>query len=308
MTEELAQLTFNPIIRREMKHPHGPFVIGGMGGSGLAADATAFLLPRTHIVVHKNYGLPQFTPEHALYIAISYSGNTEETISFANHALKQGKKLAIVASGGKLADIAERNGLPYVSVPEGLVPRGALIYLVRALLALIGADRALTELERVEIDTDSLVAEADEDAHFFLPSVPLLYASERNRALVEVGKICLNEYARTPAFLNVLPELNHHEMQAYDEDMPHGLAHTFRFFLVTDEEDGERICRRVDVVADMMRERGRTVRVVDISKWNRSESLVNLWLRFSIAGRLLAQTRGIDPDTQPFTDEFKRRL
>jgi glucose/mannose-6-phosphate isomerase len=308
MTEELAQLTYVPIVRRPFAHAHGPFVIGGMGGSGLAGATASYLLPRTHVVIHRNYDLPQFTPENALYIAVSYSGNTEETVGFANHVLKQGKKLAIVSSGGKLADIAERYELPYVGVPEGLVPRMALMYMVRAVLAVMGADRALEEIAEVKPNIEGLVEEADEDAHFMLPAVPLIYASTRNFCLAELGKMCLNESARMPAFANQFPELNHNEMQSFDADMPQGLAHTFRFLMIKDDEDHERVTRRMDVFVDLMKDRGRSVRFMDISQKNRSEALVEVWLRFIISARLLGETRGIDPDTQPLVDEFKRLL
>ncbi|MGE5541098.1 MAG: SIS domain-containing protein [Bacillota bacterium] len=308
MKEELArQLTFAPIVRRALEAVPEHLVIGGMGGSALSGDALAFLLPHRHTVVHRGYGLPAFTPSGALHIAVSYSGNTEETISFANAALRQGRRLAVVASGGTLADFAEREHLPLVLVPAGHQPRNALLSMTKALLVLAGEEEVAKRLESTVLDMERLTEEAEEDAHFILPSVPLIYASSHAAVLGRIGKILLNETGRTPAFTNVFSELNHNEMQAFDTDMPEGLEHLFRFVVLIDGHD-PRIVRRMETFRSVMEDRGRMVRMIDLSQHAREGMLIETWYRFAYAAQALAETRGIDPGTVPLIEAFKRLL
>ncbi|MFP5317879.1 MAG: SIS domain-containing protein, partial [Acidimicrobiia bacterium] len=105
-------------------------VVLGMGGSGIAGDillATAAPFMPVPVVVVKGYELPAFVGEGSLVIAISFSGNTEETIEAATEAAMQGAKMAVVASGGGLADLAQGWGAPVVGVPTSIPqPRAAI--------------------------------------------------------------------------------------------------------------------------------------------------------------------------------------
>jgi glucose/mannose-6-phosphate isomerase len=308
ITELSAQLAYVPSVRRPLASIPDTLVIGGMGGSALAGEALRFLAPDRTVLIHRDYGLPSGAPVDALYIALSYSGNTEETLAFANAAIKEGRMLAVVSSGGTLAAFAEREGLPYAEVPAGFVPRNAFMYMVRALLALTAREAEGAALAAVIMPEAELEEDADMDAHFLLQSVPLFYTSDRNRLIGSMAKLILNEAARMPAFANVFPELNHNEMQSFDRDMPEGLEDLFRFVLVKDAADHPRIARRMDVFSDLAKERGRFVRPIEIGERSRAETLAMLWIRFLLAGRKLAQTRGIDPDTQPLIDQFKKLL
>ncbi len=308
MTNLLAQLSSVPDVRRPRTNIPDTLVIGGMGGSALGAEALRFLAPESRILIHRDYGIPWEAPADALHIAISYSGNTEETLAFANAALRQQRPLAVVASGGALAECAERESLPLALIPSGLVPRNAFMYMVRALLALVGKNDVNQALASLTLDEAALEASAEAEAHYLLPGVPLFYTSDRNRLLGQMAKLIMNESARTPAFANVFPELNHNEMQSFDTDMPEGLEHLFRIVLMRDTSDHARIVRRMDTFASLMEERGRSVLVYDSGALARTEVLVHSWLRSILAGRLLAETRGINPDTQPLVDAFKKRL
>ena len=80
-------------------------VIAGMGGSGISANLVESLtwgrIP-IPITVCKSYTIPQFVSPHTLFIASSYSGNTEETIAALNKALLKRAHCIVIASGGKI--------------------------------------------------------------------------------------------------------------------------------------------------------------------------------------------------------------
>lgn len=309
-------MTYDDLIEQVSSIPevHGSvppvqsLVVGGMGGSALAGSALSYLTDEYAVIVHRDYGLPKASLKDSYYIAISYSGNTEETLSFARAALEKNHRVAVVASGGQLLEFARTYNLPYAKLPEGVVPRNAFVYIVRGLLGLLDQHELLDAIARVRPDRDTLAELAQEDAHFFVQGVPLLYTSERNAVFAQLATCILSESARMPSFRNTFPEMNHNELQAFDTDMPEGLTHLFRVLLVRDESDGPRILTRMKVYEDLMRGRHRTVRTVDVEPARRAESLVMFWMRVLFAARLLAETRNINPDTQPLIDEFKKRL
>lgn len=309
-------MTYDDLIQQISSVPdvHGSasrvksVVLGAMGGSALAADALSFLNPEYAAIVHRDYGLPRHAPDQALYIAVSYSGNTEETLHFAHTALERGYRVGVVASGGLLLQFAKTHNLPYAEVQSGHVPRNAYLFLVRGLLGLLGEESLLLELSRVRPGEDALRETAEEDAHYLVHGVPLFYTSERNSVLGRLATLVMDESARTPAFRNTFPEMNHNELQAFDSDMPAGLMHLFRMVLIRDERDDPRVLRRMHIYEKLMRARNQSVRTIDLACDKPAEALVTLWMRLLFAARLLAETRNIDPDTQPLIDEFKTLL
>jgi glucose/mannose-6-phosphate isomerase len=114
--------------------PHAPrrIVIAGMGGSAIGgAILSAYAAPFSDapITVWRDYLLPAWAkgPE-TLVIASSKSGNTEETLSA--YQLAKRNKCAIVAmtTGGKLADDAEKDGIPLWKFIYSAQPRSAVGY------------------------------------------------------------------------------------------------------------------------------------------------------------------------------------
>ena len=100
-------------------------VVLGMGGSGLAGDvmvAVAGPFVPVPITVVKSYDLPDFVGRGSLVFAISFSGNTEETVEAAGEAANAGASLVAVTAGGELGRLAEEWGAPVVPVPTDHPP------------------------------------------------------------------------------------------------------------------------------------------------------------------------------------------
>ncbi len=112
-------------------------VVLGMGGSGISGDiaAAAFNdeLP-VPITVLKQIRTPAFVGPETLAIAVSYSGDTEETVSMASSAVERGAQLVAISCGGRLADVARDAGALHLPCPEGFMPRAAVGALVAPLL------------------------------------------------------------------------------------------------------------------------------------------------------------------------------
>ena len=102
-------------------------VVLGMGGSGIAGDvlvaAAAPFMP-VPITVVKGYEPPDSVGTGSLVFAISFSGDTEETVEAAGSAFEAGASLIVVAGGGALAAMAGEWDVPLVPVPTTIPSPG----------------------------------------------------------------------------------------------------------------------------------------------------------------------------------------
>ena len=117
--------------------PEAPesLVFGGVGGSGIVGDVLSDYCRSTIGIpsfVCRAQQIPNFVGKNTLFIAISYSGETNETLGMLDQAKRAGAQLATVCSGGSLLSLSRREKIPYVKVAEGLLPRVALPELLGA--------------------------------------------------------------------------------------------------------------------------------------------------------------------------------
>nr|MBP9120735.1 SIS domain-containing protein [Ignavibacterium sp.] len=90
-------------------------IISGLGGSAISADLIKNYLVddiEIPIIVNRNYSLPKFASKNTLFIASSYSGNTEETIAALKQAIGIGCKIVCITTGGEVEQIANSKKLP----------------------------------------------------------------------------------------------------------------------------------------------------------------------------------------------------
>ena len=108
-------------------------LVMGMGGSGIAGDVLSLLsseVSTKNITVRKTYSIPNKLLELKPFcLFISYSGNTEETLSGLEEAINNKLDWAVISSGGKLINQALEHNKEYIKIPDGLQPRAAFGYL-----------------------------------------------------------------------------------------------------------------------------------------------------------------------------------
>ena len=114
-------------------------LIAGMGGSAIGGDLlSAYVEPvcQTPVIVHRDYGLPAWGhgPE-TLVIASSHSGNTEETLSAFEQAQSNNCRSLAICTGGKLAEAANKRGIPLWVFEHHGQPRAAVGYSFGLLLS-----------------------------------------------------------------------------------------------------------------------------------------------------------------------------
>ncbi len=122
----------------EMARPKN-ILIAGMGGSAIGADLlAAYAAPYCQIpvTVHRDYDLPAWAHnDETLVIASSHSGNTEETLGAYQQARARGCRVLVISTGGKLAQMARADGVPFWIFEHSGQPRAAVGFSFGLLLA-----------------------------------------------------------------------------------------------------------------------------------------------------------------------------
>jgi len=112
-------------------------IFSGMGGSAIAGDLVRSLLfddLKMPFSVNRDYRIPGYMDSRTLFIASSYSGNTEETVTALKTAGESGCKIVCLSSDGNISEEAEKNGYLLFKIPQGYPPRAALGYSMGVLL------------------------------------------------------------------------------------------------------------------------------------------------------------------------------
>lgn len=310
------QFSYEPRIENEEHLRRSrKVIVAGMGGSHLAAGIVNAWKPALRILIHRDYGLPPIPDEELaeyLVVVISYSGNTEEALDAFETARAKGVPLVAVSVGGKLLERARLAEIPAVTVPDtGIQPRSALGFMTKALLAILGEADGIKELETLPalLRQNDLEAAGTALAETLQERVPVIYASNRNEGVAYNWKIKFNETGKIPAFMNVLPEVNHNEMTGFDViETTKPLSQNFSFLLLADTEDHPKIQKRMRIIAELYEARGFPVVRLALAGGNRFHKIFSSLLTADWAAYYLARRYGTEPEAVPLVTEFKKRI
>ncbi len=262
---QFEQTLFEAVVQnsqndgREIKN----LVVAGMGGSALAAlILKAVVSPELKVPfdIIRDYDLPNYADANTLVIASSYSGNTEETLSVYEQAKARGAQIAILASGGRLMEIAEAESIAHVQLPGGTQPRMSTIAGLKGLVALLIVFGVVRE--SVLTDIENLSDWLREESSAWQPSVPVEHNYAKQIAYEAVGKtpvfygsaltasiaykwrISWNESAKNMAFWNEYPEFNHNEFMGWTS---HPVEKPFAVFDIKSSFDHPRTTKRFEI-------------------------------------------------------------
>ena len=330
MTDMLTQIrSLGEQLRwaANVEPPHiGTFsevLCAGMGGSGIAGDyASAVASPvGTRVVVHKGYGpIPPWAIRvRPLVIAVSYSGNTEETLDLVTAAWESGLPVATVTTGGRLGELSAQHKWGTISVPAGLQPRAAAGYMIGAVIRLLeGAksidDHRLALFEAADL-ADKMTAEgseawnqAAEIAEALEGRIPIIYGGGPISSVVaQRWKTQINENAKVPAWYSVLPELDHNEIVGW-ETMPEKTRDSLGVVSLTDESDHDRVRSRISFTRDLIDEAVPWVGDVVARGTSRLARLTSLTVVGDLVSWMLAERLGVDPAPVATIEKLKKLL
>ncbi|MHA1862420.1 MAG: bifunctional phosphoglucose/phosphomannose isomerase [Candidatus Thorarchaeota archaeon] len=285
----------------------------GMGGSSIAGNYVRALLSKESIIpisVTRDYLLPTHVDTKWVVIAISYSGNTEETLSALSMANEVGSRIIVMTSGGKMAQESKH---PIIHLPKGLQPRAALPLIFSAVLPVVEslAGLKITEFQYLE---EALIkksktwnewpAPPQEIAQTFIGKTPLFIGSRHLAPVAYRAKCQINENSKALAFHSELPESNHNEIESFVKT--NGCS-VLPVFLRSGLEPAK-INRRFDVTYEMYLEMGLSPINLLASGDTRLEEMLALTHFLDMISVELAGLCDIDPVSVEKIKELKHRL
>ena len=301
----------------------GPIIVLGMGGSAIGADLVRSYLSGSSIV-NRSYDLPQFANIQSLIIATSYSGNTEETLSAFEQAVARKLPIICITTGGMLGRRAKELNLPVISQPPGFQPRAALAYSFVPILLLIeklgraGSTDPRLNLERAAAMLDTLAERYgyghldDNNAAFKLAGeiahrIPVIYAASDFEAVALRWRGQIQENAKHVAFSNVLPEMNHNELEGWAHPIDL-IQHFSVIFLRSPKDEHERVTKRFAAMREVFRSKQVDVIELAAEGETRIERMMSLIALADWTSLYLALFAGIDPTAIQAIEMLKQKL
>ncbi|MGC8644811.1 MAG: bifunctional phosphoglucose/phosphomannose isomerase [Thermoplasmata archaeon] len=277
-------------------------VIAGMGGSGIAGRIFAQMYSRKPVILVDSYDIPDFVGPSTFFVSLSYSGNTEETISATEKAMKRGASVAAVTTGGKLSEIVGE----VVLIPSGLQPRSAVGYLTIPLLRGFGIlgedDVSETRRELQDIDRNTLDLENAASEIFQGKKIPVILGTKDTEAVSYRWKTQFNENSKILAYSANFPELNH------NDTMPLRFTYRkeeFHFFSIITKFTPQAIRRRIEVTSRLCGLKLNEVRGEGESYLSNIFTLIH---KGDYISYFLGKMRGVDPRDVGIIEDLKSSL
>jgi glucose/mannose-6-phosphate isomerase len=206
-------------------------LVAGMVGSAIGADLlAAYVAPGCSIPIYiqRDYDLPCWAKNSkTLVVACSHSGDTEETLSIFEQALKRHCQVLSISTGGKLTADAKTAGVPAWTFVHNGQPRAAVGYTFGLLLALVSRLGLIADQEN---ELSRTIQAMHIQQARFEPDVPVVKNPAKRMAgqlfgrwvtiigsgyLAPVArrwKCQISEVAKTWAQFEFLPEADHNTL------------------------------------------------------------------------------------------------
>lgn len=293
--------------------------IAGMGGSGIGGQLVQSFTAQdmsVPIEAKPGYAIPPYVGKNTLFIACSFSGNTEETLEGLDAALETGAKITAVTSGGKLGELAKEKGFDTIYIPgESKSPRASIGYSFIQLLKIFhfhglsstdyaGDFKAAIDLLKKE--EQDIQNQAKDIASTYSSKFPIIYADTLVFPLAVRIQQQINENAKQLAHANAFPEMNHNELVGWEN--PQSLFKNAVATLLQTDYDHERSRIRMNVCAPIFKEQGAQVLEVKAKGSSLVEQIMYLNHIFDWVSFYLAELNDVDPFPVEKIDYLKSEL
>ena len=296
--------------------PTPKVAVCGMGSCAIAGEIVSDYMDgmgRNALPVIKGIDLPKWVDSDTTVIAISYSGNTHETLHLYRNAVRRGCQVVCVTSGGELEDLCIRDGNVIFSIPGGFQSRGALGYMVGFILVILKAIGHIDSLKDVE---DALPVlreytqrymngddnEAYEIAKGCKGRIPVIYSFFNMRSAACRWKSQINENSKMLSFSGTIPEFNHNELVGWTGD---SVNEKFYPIVLLDDGASQMLKYMAETPIGMLMDSGTEVYVHHISGKNILEKTLKAIITGDFVSLYLAYLRGVDPVSDEQVDKTK---
>lgn len=297
-------------------------IVGGMGGSALAASIlSSWPKLKVPLQIVRNYDLPEYAGESTLFVASSYSGNTEETLEALRQAEEKGCEIVVVAAGGELVKIAEEKEYPLFKIPDNFQPRMAVFYNFAALIQLFESmglikEGSINELHEaadwLSVESKQWLADkhskdnlAKQTALELQGKSVVIYSGPMLAPAGYKWKINFNENSKTVAWCNQLPEFNHNEFLGWTShpvDKPYAIV-DLRCSL-----DNERIKKRFEISERLLSGKRPAPEVINVEVETSLKSILWTIVLGDFTSLYLAILNGLDPTPVDLIERLKVAL
>jgi len=300
-------------------------VITGLGGSAIGGDmlrAYTSGVIEVPIVVNRGYDMPNFVNSKSLVFAVSYSGNTEETLSAYDQAHRRGAAVIGVTSGGRLKELVLEDGYPLLEVPGGMFPRAANGYLFMPCLTILQKIGLLPDLSGEAAEMIYLLkdmcwklgperAEAENPAkqlaRKLYGKIPVIWgATGTTEVVAQRWKAQINENAKSPCYWNVFPELNHNEIVGLE--VPAEFVKKIHIIVLQDGADHAQVQKRMAITKEVFQDKVDGFTEIKAHGNGLLARIYNLICTGDFTSAYLAALYGVDPGPIKVIDYLKEAL
>jgi glucose/mannose-6-phosphate isomerase len=248
-------------------------VIAGVGGSGIGGALITSLRQdelKVPFSLVKSYDIPAFVNKHTLFIASSFSGNTEETLESLQKALNAGAQCCVISSGGKIAEMASEHELDIILIPgKSGSPRANIGYLAIQILfmlhykGLLGSSfinqfESLASL--LDQDKEEVCSRAEKIANGMKGYLPIIYCDSRLFPVALRIQQQLAKNGKHLSHINEFPDMNHSELAGWDH--PQQVLEDSKVYFLKTDYDHPRIRERFQACRDIISKRA--ANIIDI--------------------------------------------
>ena len=299
-------------------------IVAGMGGSAIGGEILRDWLRDElpiPIEVCKDYTLPAYANENTLVFAVSYSGNTEETLNAFVDAIRRKCMTMTVTSGGHLLSFSEKLRIPHVTIPRGLSPRVAIPYIffpMPVLLARMGilpnVDDDIQEVIRVlerlgEENSPQTPTERNPSKKLALElaeTLPVVYGFRQYGAISRRLKTQLNENSKVLSKHDVFPELSHNEVVGWEA--PEAFTKKFSIILIRDRDEPPEIQHRIEATKALALRKAQRVLEIYTKGKRKLAKMFSVSQVGDFASIYLAILRDTDPAPVEIIDKIKMEM
>ena len=299
-------------------------VIAGMGGSAMAGDiAQSVFYDRfpCPVQVVRGYGLPKNAGKKTLVFILSYSGNTEETLSVFKEALLKKCQIVSITSGGQAGNLSRTKKVQSVTIPKGLPPRSALPYMLVPMLCILDRagfeglikeiQRAVSLLKRAQLKylmgNPQNKNQAKKLALLLKDNIPLVFGSFMGTSSASYRwKTQISENSKMTVLNNVFPELNHNEL--VNLGLKNNRKFKFYAIFLRDKADNKRVQLRFDITKGLLTKGACQVTEIWADGSSKLEKLLSLIYLGDYVSVYLALLSGIDPTPVDSIEDLKKAL
>jgi glucose/mannose-6-phosphate isomerase len=299
-------------------------LIVGMGGSAIGGDlAVAVAMDESPIpiLVQRGYGVPAYVDRETMVIVSSYSGNTEETVSGFQAASERGCPVVAITTDGQVAEMATEQDVPLVSFDYRSQPRAALGYMFVSLLGVLRAmgvvsnldadlDEAVAILDAQEAELGANVPQAENRAKQLATElagqVPVVVGSGPLEPVARRWKTQFNENAKTWAYFEPLPEMNHNAVSGIH--FPGEMAGRMRVLFLSNPGLHPRNHLRLELTRQVFEEQGIACHAVAVQGKSAVAQILSAIQMGDYTSCYLALLNGTDPTAIGDIAALKQRM